>query len=107
MHASRAGGAVRIEIRDFLSPSILERLSTQTGIVRPRIDDWRSMVDCVSIDPRWDGSVFRVGLADLPARKSDLVSGRYEIPADQCGDLVAVKIVDMLGEEVLEVLRIA
>ena len=29
------------------------------------------------------------------------VTGRYELPAARVGDVVAVKVIDMLGEEVL------
>jgi len=48
--------------------------------------------------------VFRIGLSDVPERKTDLVAGRYEIRADRAGKVVAVKVIDMLGEEVLATL---
>jgi hypothetical protein len=57
------------------------------------------------IDPDHDGTVFRVGLSDVPERKTDLVAGRYDLAAGTVGRSVAVKIIDMLGEEVL--LRLA
>jgi len=90
-----------VEIQDFISPSIIERLDQQAGLLRPKIDDWRAMVDCVLIDADYDGKAFNVDLADVPERKSDFVAGRYEIPADKVGQTIAVKIIDMLGEEVL------
>jgi hypothetical protein len=37
----------------------------------------------------------------VPERKQDLVLGRYELPAPPPGITVAVKIIDMLGEEML------
>ena len=40
-------------------------------------------------------------LADVPERKQDLVQGRYDLPAPPAGATVAVKVIDMLGEEVL------
>ena len=40
-----------IEIEDFISPTIIERLSQQEGVLKPKITDWRAMVDCVMIDP--------------------------------------------------------
>lgn len=67
----------------------------------PHRDDWRAMVDCVLIDPDYDGRVFRIALSDVPERKADLVAGRYELAAGSGRQTVAVKIVDMLGEEVL------
>jgi DNA modification methylase len=93
--------AVVVEIQDFISPSIVERLDQQAGLLKPKIDDWRAMVDCVLIDANYDGQVFNVALADVPERKSDLVTGRYEVPPGKVGRTIAVKIIDMLGEEVL------
>jgi hypothetical protein len=58
-------------------------------------------VDVVLIDAAYDGEVFNIALSDVPERKDDLVLGRYELPAPAGRTTVAVKIVDMLGEEVL------
>ena len=69
--------------------------------LQPKIDDWRAMVDCVLIDLDYDGQVFRIGLSDIPERKMDLVAGRYEVPVGRGQRTVAVKLIDMLGEEVL------
>ncbi|MDP3911460.1 MAG: site-specific DNA-methyltransferase [Gemmatimonadales bacterium] len=97
----RKQSTIRVEIQDFISPSIVERLRQQAGVLSPKIDDWRAMVDCVMIDPAYDGKVFKVALSDVPERKTDLVGGTYELPAAHGKTTVAVKIVDMLGEEVL------
>jgi hypothetical protein len=53
------------------------------------------------IDTAYDGEVFNVVVADVPERKTDVVTGTYEVelPADSSAP-VAVKITDMLGEEV-------
>ncbi len=98
---SRTKKQLVVEIRDFVSPTIVERLQRQAGVVQPEIEDWRWMVDCVLIDPDYDGEVFNVVLADMPERKSDLVEGRYELPPARPEATVAVKLIDMLGEEVL------
>lgn len=90
-----------VEIEDFISPTILERLEQQAGIVKPKIEDWRQMVDCVMIDPDYNGTVFNVVLSDVPEKKTDFVAGRYELPAPKSETTVAVKITDMLGEEAL------
>jgi hypothetical protein len=71
------GDAVRITIDDFLSPSIVERLSAQEGVLTPQITDWRAMVDSVFIDAAYDGEAFSVALADIPERRQDLVAGSY------------------------------
>ena len=53
------------------------------------------------IDPAYDGQVFNVALSDVPEKKSDLVGGKYELQAPDGKTTVAIKIIDMLGEEVL------
>ena len=98
---ARKRDKVIVEIQDFVSPSIVERLKSQAGVVAPKIDDWRAMVDCVMIDTAYDGKVFNVALSDVPEKRADLVAGKYELPAPEGETTVAVKIFDMLGEEVL------
>jgi hypothetical protein len=66
---------------------------------RGQIPDWRAVVDCVLIDANRKGEVFNVTLADVPERKQDLVAGRYELPTPPTGATVAIKVIDMLGEE--------
>jgi hypothetical protein len=92
---------VKILVENFISPTIIERLSQQEGPIRPQITDWRSMVDCIMIDPNYDGKVFTIALSDVPEKKNDFVAGEYEVPISKEKTTVAVKIVDMLGEEVL------
>ena len=99
----RAKGKLHVTIEDFASPGILQRLANHSGVVKPHIKDWRAMVDSVMIDPVYDGATFKVGVADVPARKADFVVGEYEWPAPDGEATVAVKITDMLGEEVLVV----
>ncbi len=97
----RRDGKVFVRIDDFISPTIIERLKSQAGLLTPQIDDWRAMVDSVMIDTAYDGEVFNVVLADVPERKDDLVIGEYELDAPGGETTVAVKVTDMLGEEVL------
>lgn len=94
---------LKITIDDFISPTILERLSQQNKdnpLFKPQVSDWRSMVDSVMIDSAFDGKVFKITLADVPEKKNDLVDGKYVVEAKK-GTTVAVKVTDMLGEEVL------
>lgn len=53
------------------------------------------------IDPAFDGEVFNIALTDLPEKKTDFVEGCYRLPAPKGKTTVAVKITDMLGEEVV------
>ena len=95
----RTGDKLTVTIADVVSPSIIARLDLQEGIFRAQIPDWRAVVDCILIDAAHDGNVFNVTLADVPERKQDLVAGSYELAAPPIGSVVAVKVIDMLGEE--------
>lgn len=97
----RKGSEIHVEIQDFISPGILERLETQADLLTPQIKDWRAMVDCVMIDTVFDGAVFSIALGDIPEKKADFVEGAYTLPAPEGETTVAVKIIDMLGEEVV------
>lgn len=97
----REGDAILVEIEDFISPTIVERLEMDTPLFKAKIPDWRAMVDVVMIDLDYDGEVFDIDLSDVPERKDDLVIGHYELDAPEGEVTVAVKIIDMLGEEVL------
>lgn len=99
----RTDKGVEITIDDFISPTILERLKQQNKhnpLFQPQVNDWRSMVDSVMIDSAFDGKVFNITLADIPEKKNDLVDGKYVVEAKK-GATIAVKVTDMLGEEVL------
>lgn len=104
--ARRESDQLVVEVQDVVSPTIMQRLNLEQGVFRAQITDWRAVVDCILIDPAYNGQVFNVALADMPARKQDLVTGRYELPAPPAGSTVAVKIIDMLGEELVVTLPV-
>ena len=97
----RKSNKIYIEINDFVSPTIIQRLSHSQDLVKPVIDSWQSMVDYISIDTAYDGKIFNISLSDIPEKKEKVVEGKYEFPAPKGKTTVAIKIVDMLGEEVL------
>ena len=98
---SRKGDKIEVTVEDVFSPTIVQRLNMETGVFRARIEDWRAVVDCILIDPDYDGEVFNIALSDIPEKKADLVNGHYELPALNKACTVAVKIIDMLGEELI------
>jgi hypothetical protein len=61
------------------------------------------MVDSVAIDTAYDGEVFDVDVIDIPARRSDVVDGKYDLEAPEGVKPAAVRITDLLGEEILVV----
>ena len=62
------------------------------------------MADSVAIDAAYGGQIFDIDVVDIPERRSDLVGGTYEVMIESGSPLpVAVRITDMLGEEVVVV----
>ena len=98
----KKGDKVLVEIKDFISPTIIERFKMEEDIFSVKITDFRSMIDTVLIDTDYDGKTFNISYSDVPEKKKDLIKGAYELPApDKKSFTVVVKIIDMLGEEVL------
>jgi len=92
---------VKIKITSFISPTIIKRLEFEPGLLQKKIPDFRSMIDVMLIDTNYDGEVFKIGFSDVPEKQSDLVKGEYELKLSEKPTKVAVKAIDMLGEEVL------
>ncbi|MCK4257127.1 hypothetical protein KAX35_09575 [candidate division WOR-3 bacterium] len=95
-----------VEIQNFISPTIIERLNIDNKLFKVKIPDYRSMIDTVLIDKNYDGKTFHIVYSDVPERKNDLVKGKYEIEIPESKTQVAVKIIDMLGEEVINVFEV-
>jgi len=92
---------VKVKITSFISPTIIKRLELEPGLLRKKIPDFRSMIDVVLVDTEYDSEVFKIGFSDVPEKQSDLVKGEYELEVSEKPTKVAVKVIDMLGEEVL------
>jgi len=92
---------VKIKIKSFISPTIIKRLELEPGLLRKKIPDFRSMIDVVLVDTDYKGGAFRIAYSDVPEKNNDLVKGEYELEISKKKTKVAVKIIDMLGEEVL------
>jgi hypothetical protein len=97
------GDHARIKIKDFISPTIIQRLNIDVKLFTAQIKDFRSQIDCVLIDNNYDGKVFNIFLSDVPEKKNDFIIGEYDIKIPSKDAKLAVKIIDMLGEEVLVV----
>ena len=100
---ARKGKRATVKIIDYISPSILARLEIDRTIFNEQIDDFRAQIDCVLIDTDYNGEHFDIAESDLPKKKTDFIKGEYELALPRAAAKVAVKIVDMLGEEVVEV----
>lgn len=100
---TKEGKKATVEIEDFISPTILARLNIDRTLFSERIDDFRAQIECVLIDTDYDKKKFNIVESDLPKKKADFVKGKYELTLPRATAKVAVKIVDMLGEEILKV----
>jgi DNA modification methylase len=103
VQVTKENGKGRVLISDYFSPTILQRLNLDRTVFDEYISDFRSQIDVVLIDYDYDGKVFNICHSDVPKRKTDLVVGEYEFDLPNPNCIIAVKIVDMLGEEVLVV----
>ena len=65
----------------------------------------RPMLHWVGKDTDYNGKSFNIVESDLPSKKTDYITGEYMLPPPppRKNYKVAVKIIDMLGEETLVV----
>ena len=97
----KRGKKVKISILDYISPSILARMELDRTIFNEQIDDFRAQIDCALFDTDYNGKHFNIVESDVPGKKRDYVRGDYEFALPRPGARVAVKIIDMLGEETI------
>ncbi len=94
----RNGKTAEVEIKNYISNQILQKLNLDRGLFAQEVKDFKSQIDYVLIDTNYNGEIFTTCISDVPARKKDLIKGSYTISAE---GRIAIKIVDMLGEESL------
>ena len=95
----REGTSVEIIISDYISPTILARMDIDRTVFDEHIEDFRSQIDCVLIDTDYTGEHFTIVESDVPKKKTDFIEAEYTVPLPRPDARVAVKIIDMLGEE--------
>ena len=88
-------------IKAFSSPTIMQRLNSDRTVFDEDIGDFKATIDYILIDNNYDGKTFRIVESDIPEKKTDFVKGTYAVKKPHAKAVIAVKIVDMLGEETL------
>jgi DNA modification methylase len=78
-------------VERFYPMNLLQKLSMR----KEGVEDWRELVESILIDWNYDGAVLQPAVVDIPD-KTDLVVGRYKVPAD--AGTIRVKITDLLSE---------
>ncbi len=96
---NREEQSATITIRDYISPTILDRFDIERTVFDEHIDDFRAQIDCVLLDTAYTGEHFTIVESDVPKKKSDFIKGKYTVLLPHPDARVAVKIIDMLGEE--------
>ena len=97
----KEGQNVTITIADYISPTILARMDIDRTLFDEHIDDFRAQIDCVLIDTDYTGEHFTIVKSDVPKKKADFVAAQYTVTLPRPDARVAVKIIDMLGEETI------
>lgn len=101
------GGKVTVKIEDFISPILMRKLEIENDMTlkkeaQAKVEDFRQIIDSVAIDVDYDGKLFNAEIIDVPA-KNELIKAEYEIEYTRKGkQTLAIKIVDVLGEEYFE-----
>ena len=95
----REEDSIKITIAEYISPTILARMDIDRTIFDEQIDDFRAQIDCVLIDNDYTGEHFKIVKSDVPEKKEDFVKGEYILSLPRPDVRVAIKIIDMLGEE--------
>ncbi|MBU1706157.1 site-specific DNA-methyltransferase [Patescibacteria group bacterium] len=94
-------GKASVEIKDYFSPTILKRLDLDRTVFDEQITDFRAQIDVILIDTDYNGKTFNICISDVPEKKKDFVKAKYEFEFKDKKQKIAVKIIDMMGEEVL------
>lgn len=96
-----------IEVVDFYSPILMRRLELENKKVidassQAKVEDFHQIIDSVAIDIDYNGELFNAEIMDLPDKKS-VIAAKYEHEYSSKGKKkIAIKIVDVLGEEYFE-----
>jgi site-specific DNA-methyltransferase (adenine-specific)/adenine-specific DNA-methyltransferase len=101
-----------VEIKEFYSPILMRKLEIENARTLKReyqakVKDFRQIVDSVAIDVDYNGKLFNAEIMDLPSKK-EIIKGKYDWDYKKKGKYaVAVKIVDVLGEEYFETFEVS
>ena len=99
---NRDGQNVKITITEYISPTILDRLDKDRSIFDEHIEDFRAQIDCVLIDTDHTAEHFKICESDVPEKHEDFINGEYTVELPHPDARVAVKIIDMLGDETIK-----
>lgn len=91
-----------LKIENYISHMIFNLFQKANRLNKFEIKDFRSMIDYVLIDTNYNGQDFNIVASDIPKNKKALIEGTYNL--GECNN-IAIKVVSILGEESLFVLK--
>lgn len=100
-----------VEIKDFYSPILMRKLEIENEKVlkkeqRAKVNDFKQIIDSVAIDVDYNGKLFNAEVMDLPDKKQTIKTKYvWEYPKEGTY-IVAIKVVDVLGEEYFETFEV-
>jgi len=102
---------IKVQIKDFFSPLLVQKLQLENekrlkeeSITK--IENFKQIIESVTIDVNYDGKLFNAEIMDLPDKKSE-IQATYEYKYTKTGiNTVAIKIIDVLGEEYFETFKV-
>lgn len=104
------GNKLSVEIEEFYSPILMRKLEIENEKAlneeyKAKVGDFKQIIDSVAIDVDYNGELFNAEIMDLPTKR-ELIKARYEWDYPKKGKYtVAIKIVDVLGEEYFETIE--
>lgn len=105
------GMKLNVEVKDFFSPILMRKLEVENERTlskkqRAKVGDYKQIIDSVAVDVDYNGKLFNAEVMDLPTKK-EVIKGTYQWDYPKKGKYtVAVKIVDVLGEEYFETFEV-
>jgi nucleoside-triphosphatase THEP1 len=73
---------------------------------KAKVDDFKQIIDSVAIDVDYNGKLFNAEVMDLPEKK-ETIKAKYSWDYEKKGKYtVAIKVVDVLGEEYFETFEV-
>lgn len=100
-----------VELKDFYSPILMRKIEIENEKVlkkdhKAKVEDFKQIIDSVAIDVDYNGKLFNAEVMDLPNKK-ETIKAKYSWEYTKKGKYtVAIKVVDVLGEEYFETFEI-
>lgn len=111
IEAKQKDGKLSVKIKEFYSPILIRKLEIENEKVlknkeKAKVEDFKQIIDSIAIDVDYDGKLFNAEIIDVPSKK-EVVKAEYDWEYNKKGSYeVAIKIVDVLGEEYFEVIKV-